>query len=406
MKSILLMHTRTARKILLALSVMAAVTATWSYSHAQTSSGSNPISNSAAQYTPLEPLPSCGQGGCSTSLATSIDFHTYIQNAFSFFIFLSASAAVFMIALGGLQYMTTDSIQGKTAGREKAVNAVYGLLLVLGSYLILRTIDPRLVAIPTTLVAPLNVDYKKNVTSDFFSGLSAQVNQNDQNFQNAMSNIQADQQKLSQLQSDQQNLNDQICYYAGLSSCTDQDIADICDNVPTGNANIDDLCFSLAQNSSSQQTTQNDVAFNTVKGLLLGSIPNKCSPTGDPSLCNPAVITSLYLKYSNKVSTQQIPQLASVALYAETVINMNKQAAELYANAKEGLLAQFLGQELVSNPQGNKDVYAQYQSTLSQINDEVTKYVNSPDATPDLVDQLKTQQQSLTSIINGMTYHR
>jgi hypothetical protein len=65
---------------------------------------------------------------------------------------IGAVFAVLMIVIGGLQYMTTDSLQGKDEGRKRIKNAIYGLVLVIGSYTILYTINPNL------LTLNLNID--------------------------------------------------------------------------------------------------------------------------------------------------------------------------------------------------------------------------------------------------------
>ena len=126
--------------------------------------------DSSDTYTLLEPLPcipspastdasgrsvpavSCGSTG---SMITSINVSDYVRYMFNLLIAVSAVMAIFMIVLGGFEYMTTDAVDGKSEGLKKVQNAVYGLLMVLGSYLILRTINPELVNIPSTLVAPL-----------------------------------------------------------------------------------------------------------------------------------------------------------------------------------------------------------------------------------------------------------
>lgn len=110
-------------------------------------------------YTTLSPLPRivCNNTGVCTSLdLPTIDVNNYLQYTFNLFIALAAVAAVFMITLGGFQYMTTDALQGKEEGREKISNAVKGLILVLASFLILKTINPKFVDIPKNLVEPLN----------------------------------------------------------------------------------------------------------------------------------------------------------------------------------------------------------------------------------------------------------
>lgn len=161
--------------------------------------------SSSGNYTLLEPLPCVPTGNSTTctsggqdysqgSYMSSVDFQTYVQYFFNLMIALSAAAAVFMIAIGGIQYMTTDSWQGKGDGKERVKNAVVGLLMVLCSYLILRTVDPRLVAIPATLVPQLQLP-TGNTTAAFFNQLESQVQQ-----QNALGQQSVD--TASQLQND------------------------------------------------------------------------------------------------------------------------------------------------------------------------------------------------------------
>ena len=120
-----------------------------------------PASAASDSYKLLAPLP-CNSSlttgtsvACSGGQATSLNIKDYVQYTFNLLIALAAVAAVFMIVWGGLEYMTTDAIQGKKSGLDKLRNAVYGLLLVLCSYLILKTIDPRFVQIPNGLVPQL-----------------------------------------------------------------------------------------------------------------------------------------------------------------------------------------------------------------------------------------------------------
>lgn len=116
-------------------------------------------------YTLLEPLPcipkegetTCSTGETTGQQITKVDFQGYVQYMFNLLIALAAVAAVFMIVWGGFQYMSSDSFYDKKEGRQKLINALSGLLLVLCSYLILKTIDPRLVAIPVNLVEKLEI---------------------------------------------------------------------------------------------------------------------------------------------------------------------------------------------------------------------------------------------------------
>jgi len=52
-----------------------------------------------------------------------------------------------MIMIGGVQYMSTDSISGKNDGKEKITGAIFGFLLAISAWLILSTINPALLGI-------------------------------------------------------------------------------------------------------------------------------------------------------------------------------------------------------------------------------------------------------------------
>jgi hypothetical protein len=51
-----------------------------------------------------------------------------------------------MIVMGGIQYMTSDLISSKEAGKEQITHAILGLLLALGAFIILNTINPKLLS--------------------------------------------------------------------------------------------------------------------------------------------------------------------------------------------------------------------------------------------------------------------
>lgn len=117
----------------------------------------------SGDYTVLAPLP-CIEGGgitCTTggngAVQKTVNFKTYVQYTINLLIGLSAVVAVVMIVWGGIEYMFTASFSGKKMGLEKVTHAIYGLVLVLTSYIILRTIDPRLVEIPNTIVPTIEI---------------------------------------------------------------------------------------------------------------------------------------------------------------------------------------------------------------------------------------------------------
>ena len=73
------------------------------------------------------------------------DFFELVTVLINLLIGVAAVLAVIFITIGGLEYMTTDSLYNKEDGKEKIKNAILGLLLALISWLILYTINPSLV---------------------------------------------------------------------------------------------------------------------------------------------------------------------------------------------------------------------------------------------------------------------
>ena len=66
----------------------------------------------------------------------------FFNAMFDFGIVIAGFLAVIMIAYGGIRYMSTDAIHGKSEGREIITAALMGLLLILFSYILLKTINP------------------------------------------------------------------------------------------------------------------------------------------------------------------------------------------------------------------------------------------------------------------------
>lgn len=92
----------------------------------------------STQYTLLAPL-----DGYTTGTQTTAD--SYLASIFKLAIALAGGLAVIMIIWGGIQYMSTDAISGKSEAKNTIQNAIWGLLLAIGAWLILYTINPGLV---------------------------------------------------------------------------------------------------------------------------------------------------------------------------------------------------------------------------------------------------------------------
>lgn len=90
-------------------------------------------------YVPLAPLPFEGLNGGSTP-----DLGSYLAAIFRTGIVIAIILAVLMIVFHGIAYATTGAIQKKDDHREGVWNAIMGLLIALGAWLLLNTINPEL----------------------------------------------------------------------------------------------------------------------------------------------------------------------------------------------------------------------------------------------------------------------
>lgn len=93
-------------------------------------------SGGTCAYTPLEPL-SIWEDRYS-------GIGTYLQRAFTLIISLGALFAVVMLVVAGIGYMFSESFIDIDKAKERAKAALWGLLLLGSSYLILYVINPQL----------------------------------------------------------------------------------------------------------------------------------------------------------------------------------------------------------------------------------------------------------------------
>jgi len=69
----------------------------------------------------------------------------YLNKLFQMGIAISTGLALFMITFGGVKYVSSDAIGGKSEGKEMIMNALKGLLLAFASVILLKQINPDLV---------------------------------------------------------------------------------------------------------------------------------------------------------------------------------------------------------------------------------------------------------------------
>jgi hypothetical protein len=101
-------------------------------------------------YTVITPLPGIGDG----DTGGKVNLTTYFSSAFNLIVGIAAALAFIYITVGGIIYATSDAISGKTDGRGYIENAVWGLLLVIGSWVILNTLNPQILNFSLVLPKP------------------------------------------------------------------------------------------------------------------------------------------------------------------------------------------------------------------------------------------------------------
>ena len=97
----------------------------------------------------------------------------YVRYLFIFGLSLAGFLAVGAVAVGGVQYITSASIPNTQNGKDLIIGALMGVGLLLGSYLLLTTIDPSLTDLSPKIIplkniaAPkeqVGIDYGRAVT--------------------------------------------------------------------------------------------------------------------------------------------------------------------------------------------------------------------------------------------------
>jgi len=119
-------------------------------------------------YTLLAPLPTQVPGYedfNTTGYPVSINgISGYVSDMLEIIYGLATVLAVIVIIIGGLQYMSTDAISGKQDGKRRIEDALWGLLLILCSWIILHTINPNLVNL-NLLINDVNNAQQQNLTT-------------------------------------------------------------------------------------------------------------------------------------------------------------------------------------------------------------------------------------------------
>lgn len=107
-------------------------------------------------YTVLTPLPGTTKNctGTGATQKCTTDLENYLPGVFKLTMGVAAALAFIMITFGGATYAVSDSITGKNDGKRWIENALWGLLLVIGAYTILYTINPQILNLKLNIPRP------------------------------------------------------------------------------------------------------------------------------------------------------------------------------------------------------------------------------------------------------------
>jgi|GEM_PF-3935617 len=99
----------------------------------------------------------------------------YFNLIFKLAIGLCAVLAVIMIVIGGVQYMGDESIFGKTEAKGRITKAILGLLIALGSYALLNTINPKLLGGDGINIAQVSAEIEGDTDAPVTLGSSGTI---------------------------------------------------------------------------------------------------------------------------------------------------------------------------------------------------------------------------------------
>ena len=138
----------------------------------------NATGNSSV-YTLLAPIGSIktmNSSGCAEGDNTCIgnNIGKYLNFVFKFGIGLSAALAVIYLIIYGVTYMGDESIFGKTEAKSRMFKAVLGLIIALGAWALLNTINPDLTGTNFNIdTAKIEVVRNRVIDSSFIKNIES-----------------------------------------------------------------------------------------------------------------------------------------------------------------------------------------------------------------------------------------
>lgn len=351
-------------------------------------------------YTLLEPLPCNASLISGTSInctpgsqVTQMAIGGYVQYMFNLFVAIAAVAAVFMIVFGGFQYMTTDAIEDKSEGKTKIRHAIEGLLLVLGSYLLLQTINPQFVAIPTNLVEPLGIAVKGSPFDGFFSSITNNLDYLDaRGFAENKAEITATRAAVQNAKIQATELSAEIDQLYN-----DLDLAED----PVEQAAIVE---EIAQKTSELKAIPSDIAARTAIATANNMAEIAKAGASGGSYGMSTSTEAVYRAALPNLTPEAAASVQKQLIYDQAVIDINKQvqAAQAKINA-EGALSYTWG-SLVGSNQGaiTNTTQSARDAARNNIDQIVKQYTKNPSASPELIAKVREEAATAVTKANNL----
>lgn len=123
------------------------------------------------EYRLLAPIPLDGADKASSPTSNA---SKYLQGLFMLTIGIATALAVIFIIIGGIQYLTSEVFTAKAAAKTTITNALVGLLMAISAWMILYTINPKLLNFDLDIEQiKINVEPASNIEDFLAAGPSA-----------------------------------------------------------------------------------------------------------------------------------------------------------------------------------------------------------------------------------------
>ena len=124
-------------------------------------------------YAPLARLPGLEDPIETDPAKNPCPFGNYLNLMIKLIIGIAAVLAMVMITIGGIQYMTSELVSSKESGKNTIQHAILGLFIALGAWLILNTINPKL--LDSCLKIPLRTIVIEGESSENFKPIDKNI---------------------------------------------------------------------------------------------------------------------------------------------------------------------------------------------------------------------------------------